>query len=560
MMRRAIVVLALVAVGCAPPSRPYDLLLTGGWIVDGTGNPRFRGDLAVRGDRIVALGTVGTTPARRTIEVENLVVAPGFIDMLGWSDIKVLADGRAASKVTQGITTEVTGEGSSVAPQTEATIAEEAEGTAALGVAVDWRDFDGYFRRLERSGSAINLASFVGATQVRKVVLGHEDRAPTPAELHRMEALVDTAMIQGALGVSTSLVYAPAYYATTQELIALARAAARHGGIYATHLRNESRHMDAALDEAFSIARAASIPVEIWHIKRAGRDQWGDMPRMLARIDSARAEGLEVAANVYPYTAGATSLDASIPQWAHEGGDSAMIARLRDPAMRDRIRRDILAPSGEAENFYREAGGGGGVLVAGVLNDSLRHLEGKTIDQIAALWSVRPLDALFDLVIKDGANTGAIYFLMSEPDVRAAVSHWSTAFCTDYGAVAEDGILSRDNVHPRVYGSFPRILGRYVREEGLLGVEAAIRKMTSLPAQRVGLLDRGLLRPGLVADITIFDPRTVIDRATFAEPHQYSIGVRYVIVNGQVVLDDGRLTEARPGRGLRGPGWRRGMP
>lgn len=534
----------------------YDVVVRGGWIVDGAGNPRYRGDVAIRGDRIVAVGNIGEADARRVVDASGLVVAPGFIDMLGWSDLNVLADGRALSKVTQGITTEVTGEGGSVAPQTAATIAEDSAENAAIGITVDWRDLDGYFRRLEASGSTINIATFVGATQIRKAVIGNEDRAPTPAELERMVALVDTAMRQGALGLSTSLVYAPAFYATTGELIALAQAARRHGGIYATHLRDEGRRMDDAVEEAFEIALAAEIPVEIWHLKRAGTDSHGDMPRMLAKLDSARAVGVDVTANVYPYNASATSLDASIPQWAHEGGDSAMIARLRDPATRARIRSDILNPPGGIESFYRGAGGGGGVLVSSVLADSLRYLEGQSVAEIAEAWRMEQLEALFEIIIRDDGATGAIYFSMDERDVRAAIAHWFVSFNTDYGARAPDGILSAGKPHPRAYGTFPRVLGRYVREQRLLRLEDAVRKMTSLPAQRVGLTDRGLLRPGMAADVVVFDPATIIDRATFQNPHQTAEGVRYVFVNGQAVIDRGRVTGARPGRGLRGPGWR----
>ncbi len=555
-MRQTFVLAVALALAACLPGERYDVVIRNGSIIDGTGNPRFRGDIAVQGDRIVAVGRLGEVRARHTIDAAGLVVSPGFIDMLGWSDLKLLADGRAASKITQGITTEITGEGSSVAPQTDATIADDAEYHASLGITVDWYDLDGYFRRLEESGSTINIATFVGATQVRAVVLGNDDRAPTPAELQRMAALVDTAMMQGALGVSTSLVYAPAFYASTEELIALAQAASRNGGVYATHLRDEGLRIDAAIEEALAVAEAAGIPVEIWHLKRAGSPNWGDMPRVLAKLDSARAAGVDVTANLYPYVASATSLDASIPQWAHEGGDSVMIERLQDPAERSRIRTDILNPSSDAESFYRGAGGAAGVMIAGVLADSLRYLEGRTVAHVAAEWGVDPLDALFDIVIKDNGNTGAIYFSMNESDVRDAVGHWWTSFCTDYGAVATDGILSEDRVHPRVYGSFTRILGRYVREHRLLSLESAIRKMTSLPAQRVGLGDRGILRPGMAADIVVFDPTSVIDRATFADPHQYSAGVKYVLVNGELVLDDGEITDNRPGRGLRGPGWR----
>jgi len=558
-MRKGLFAIVAVLIGCAPSGERYDLLIEHGWIVDGAGNPRYVGNVAVRDGRIAAVGAV-EGDADRVIDATGLAVAPGFIDMLGWSDVKVLADGRAASKITQGITTEVTGEGSSVAPETDATLEASAEYYASLGITADWRDLDGYFARLERSGSAINIASFVGAAQVRRVVVGDEDRAPTASELSHMVALVDTAMLQGALGVSTSLEYAPDSYASTDELIALARAAHRHGGIYATHLRDESVHMDEALNEALAIADAAKIPVEVWHIKRAGRRSWGDMPRMLARIDSARAAGIDITASVYPYTASATSLDASIPHWAHEGGTDAMIERLRDPAQRARIRHDILNPATGVQSFYLGAGGAGGVLVSGILADSLKYLEGRSVQQVAAIWAMDPLDALIELVIRDHANTGAIYFSMDESDVRDAIAHWFVSFCTDYGAVATDGILSQAKVHPRVYGSFTRVLGRYVREQHVLRLEDAIRKMTSQPAQRVGLTDRGLLRPGMAADITIFDPSTVIDRATFENPHQYSEGIRYVVVNGTVVLDNGTITDARPGRGLRGPGWQGPRP
>jgi len=554
MLRRVGLLAALSIAACVPGDR-LDIILEGGWVVDGSGNPAYRADVGVRGDRIVLIGNLGDTDAKRRIDVAGLTVAPGFIDMLGWSEIRILADGRAASKITQGITTEITGEGTSVAPQTSSTIAEDAEYHESLGVTIDWLDLDGYFNTFERSGSTINLATFVGATQVRMIVLGNEDRDPGPDELQRMTALVDTAMMQGALGISSSLVYAPAFYASTGELVALARAARRHGGIYATHLRNEGIAMDEALDEAFSIARDADTPVEIWHIKRAGRENWGDMGRMLARIDSARAAGIDVTADLYPYQAGAAPLSASIPQWAHEGGSNSLIARLSDPATRTAIRTEITGPSMGIQNFYRDAGGGGGVLASGILADSLKDLEGKSIQQIAAIWGVDPVDALFDLLIKDEANTGAIYFMMQESDVREAVQAPWTSFCTDFGAVGPDGVLSHDKVHPRVYGSFPRILGRYVREHRLISLEDAVRKMTSLPAQRVGLLDRGILRPGMAADIAVFDARTIIDRATFEDPHQLSEGMLFVLVNGEVVVDGGEITDARPGRGLRGPGW-----
>jgi dihydroorotase/N-acyl-D-amino-acid deacylase len=550
---------ALAAGACSVPprgeERPYDVLLTGGWIVDGSGNPRVRGDVALRGERIAAMGHLPGAVARETLDVRDLVVAPGFIDMLGHSETNVLIDNRAVSKITQGITTEITGEGGSVAPLTDALVAQDSAYLERYALDVDWRDLDGYFAHLRRTGSAINIATFVGATQVRRVVIGDGDRQATAAELARMVALVDTAMMQGALGVSTSLIYAPAVYAPTEELIALARAARRRGGIYATHMRNEGGRIDEALDETFRIAREADIPVEIWHLKVAGQPNWGRMPRVLARIDSARAAGLDVTADQYPYIASATGLDATIPSWAHAGGTDSLLARLRDPVTRARIRRDMLADEGRGENMYRGPGGADGILLASVFEDSLRYLQGQRVGDIARSRQRDPVETIFDILLADHARTGAIYFSMYEPDLRAALATWWVAVNTDYGAVAPDGPFGAARPHPRTYGSFPRILGRYVRDERLLTLEAAIRKMTSLAAQRVGLRERGLLRPGMYADITVFDPRTVADSATFENPHRPSVGIRHVFVNGQAALQDGRLTDARPGRGLQGPGY-----
>ena len=533
----------------------HDLLLRGGWIVDGTGNPRYRGDVAVDGDRIVAVGWIPEARARDTIDVTGLVVAPGFIDMLGQSETDVLIDNRLLSKVTQGITTEVTGEGGSVAPLTDALVALDSAYLRRYGLDVDRRDLDGWFRRLERTGSTVNFATFVGATQVRKVVIGHADRAATPAELAHMVALVDTAMRQGALGLSSSLIYAPAIYAPTEELVALARAARRRGGIYATHIRNEGEHIDAALDEALRISHEADIPVEVWHLKVAGRPSWGRMPHVLARIDSAREAGVDVTADQYPYIASATSLDASIPAWAHDGGRDSLLARLRDPARRRAIRDSILTGEARGELMYRGSGGADGILIASVYADSLRPLQGRRVGDVARQRGADPLETLFDLLLADDARTGAIYFSMNEDDLQAAMVKDWVAVNTDYSGVAPDGPFADIRPHPRAYGAFTRILGRYVRELRLLPLEQAVRKMTSLAAQRVGLRDRGVLRPGAFADITVFDPLTVRDRATFEEPHQPSAGIHHVVVNGQAVLRDGALTAARPGRGLRGPGY-----
>jgi dihydroorotase/N-acyl-D-amino-acid deacylase len=550
----------LVVTGCAmdTPARsdgPYDLILKGGWIVDGSGNPRFRGDVGIRGDRIAAVGFLGAAAARETLDVGGLVVAPGFIDMMGQSEINALIDNRVLSKVTQGITTEVTGEGGSVAPMTDKLVIDDSDAMKKWHYREDWRDLNGYFAQLERQGVSLNIATFVGATSVRIAVVGKENRAPTAPELAHMAAIVDTLMEQGALGVWTALEYAPASYSKTDELIALARAARRHGGIYASHMRDEGEHIDAALNEVFRIAKEADIPAEVSHLKLSGRRSWGQMPRVLAKIDSARAAGLDVTADQYPYIRAATSLDASIPTWAESGGWDSLLVRLRDPAIRARLHAEIQNPSGES--FFSAAGGGTGVLITGTFQDSLRYLQGKTVAEIAAARHRDPIETVFDIVLAEqGHRTDAVYAIMQEPDVQAGMKQWWMAVNTDFGGVAPDGPFGTQSAHPRAYGSFPRILGHYSRDLKLFPLEFAVRKMTSLAAQRVGLADRGFVRPGMYADITVFNPATVIDRATFEQPHQTSLGIEYVFVNGHMVLKKGQITNARPGRGLRGPGYK----
>ena len=557
---RSVFLLFLTACGMGKPPQssdgPFDVILKGGWIVDGSGNPRYRGDVAIRGDRIAAVGFLGQATAHDTIDVSGLVVAPGFIDMMGQSEFNVLIDNRVLSKITQGITTEVTGEGGSVAPLTDRLVLADSDAMKKWHYREDWRDLNGYFAQLERQGSSLNFATFVGATQVRLAVVGNENRAPTAAELARMVAIVDTLMEQGGLGVWTALEYAPASYSKTDELIALARAARRHGGIYASHMRNEGEHIDDALNELFRIAKEADIPAEVSHLKLSGRRAWGQMPRILARIDSVRAAGLDVMADQYPYIRAATSLDASIPTWAESGGMDSLLIRLRDSALRARLHREMLNPAG-GEVFYSAAGGADGILITGTFQDSLRYMQGKTVAQIAAARHRDPIETVFDIVLAEkGHRTDAVYAIMDEPDVQAAMKQWWVAVNTDFGGVAPDGPFGTQSAHPRAYGSFPRILGHYSRDLKLFPLEFAVRKMTSLAAQRVGLADRGLVKPGMYADITVFNPMTVIDRATFEQPHQTSVGIDYVFVNGQRVLNKGQLTSARPGRGLRGPGYR----
>jgi N-acyl-D-amino-acid deacylase len=535
----------------------YDLVITNGRVVDGTGRAAFDADVAINGDRLAFVGRLPRgARARRTIDARGLVVAPGFIDMLGQSEQNVLIDRRAMSKVLMGVTTEVTGEGGSIAPINERLIKEDEDFYRRYNLTVDWRTLDEYFRRLERQGAGINIATFVGATQVRAYVVGFDNRAPTPEELERMKALVADAMKEGALGVSTSLQYVPARFAKTDEIVELAKVAHQYGGIYATHQRSEANALDSSLAEVFEIARRAHIPAEIWHLKTAYKKNWGRMPEVIAKINAARASGLDITADVYPYTAASTSLSACLPPWALEGGTEKMLARLRDPSTRASIKQDILRDSNEWENIYLGSGGASGVLIGSVVNRELDSLQGKRVSEIAKEQGKDELDALLDIVAADRGQTGAIYFMMSEGDLRAALRAPFVSICTDSGARATDGPLAGSKSHPRGWGTFPRVLGRYARDEHLFTLEEAVRKMTGQPAARVSLRDRGVLRAGAFADITVFDPARVRDRATFEEPNQYAEGIRYVLVNGQVEVDDGRRTDANAGRPLRGPGYR----
>jgi dihydroorotase/N-acyl-D-amino-acid deacylase len=541
--------LAFLLAAAAQP--PCDLLFAGGRVVDGTGAPWFRADVCVVGDRIDAVGPPGGRAAKRRIDAAKLVVAPGFIDMLGQSEYNVLVDGRAASKITQGITTELTGEGGSIAPVNARMVADNKAAYDHYGVTPNWTTLAGYFKEFERRGVTINLGTFVGAGGVRDYVIGKDNRAATPKELHAMEMLVAEAMRDGAFGLSTSLIYVPGTYASTEEIVALARIAAQHGGTYITHQRNEDDTIDESLDEVFRIAREAGIPTEIYHLKTAGKANFGEMPAVLRRIEAARAQGLDVTADQYPWTASSNALDASLPIWVREGGAVKMVARLADPATRARAREDFLK---ENEGAWPEHAGA--ILVTSVLNPALKKYEGKTIADIAKEESKDPLDVVMDIVIADRGNTGRVSFSMNEDDVRAALRHPLVSFCTDSGAMAEDGILSREKSHPRAWASAPRILGKYVREEKLLTLEEAIRRMTSLPASRMRLHDRGVVRPGMKADLLAFDAGQVRERSTYADPNHYSEGIPYVAVNGVLVVDEGMITSARPGRILRGPGYR----
>ena len=542
----------------APGRESFDVLITNGRVVDGTGAPWFRADIGISGDRIVAIGQLADREARVRIDASNLVVAPGFIDMLGQSEFNVLVDPRAASKITQGITTEITGEGSSIAPLNDALVKSAQAQYDRFKVALDFRTIDQYFARLERNRPALNVGTFVGAGGVRAYVVGESQRAATPAEIEQMKSLVAQAMEQGALGVSTSLQYVPGRFASTDEIVELARVARQYGGIYISHQRSESSQIMPSLDEVFAVAERAGIPAEVWHLKTAYRANWGRMPEVLKHFEAARARGLDVTFNMYPYDRASNDLDACLPLWVREGGLEAMLKRLQDPAERERIKRDMDDPNPKDwENQWYGSGGGAGVMVSTVLDPSLRKWEGKNLVQIGKEMGKDPRDAAMDLVIADRGETNVIISIMREDDVRTALAHPMMSIGTDSGARAEDGPLSESKSHPRAWGSFPRILGKYVRDEKLMPLEEAIRRFTSRPAARVGIADRGILRPGFKADVTIFDPATIRDVSTFEDPTHYSQGIQHVFVNGKAVVANGAITTERPGEPVRGPGTKR---
>jgi dihydroorotase/N-acyl-D-amino-acid deacylase len=544
-----------------PVSAPAcDLLLTGGRVVDGTGAPWTRTDVCVTGDTIAAMGDLAGRAAKRTIDVSKLVVSPGFVDLLGQSEYNVLVDPRAVSKITQGITTELTGEGESIAPLDDKAIADAEDLWKHYGVRPDWHDLAGYERAFVRARPTINLGTLVGAGGLRSMVVGKSDRAATPAELARMQELVAEAMRQGAFGLSTALQYVPGRFASTEEIVVLARVAARYGGRYFTHQRSEQKEIDGSIDEVVRISREAGIPARIWHFKTACESNFGRMPAMLAKLETARAAGVDVQANQYPWSAAMNGLAANLPPFALEGGTEAMLARLRDPAMRPKIKAAMRVDDGAWENQFLCSGGGKGILVASVLDAKLKRYEGKTVAAIAREEGKDEEDALMDLVLADRGNTGNILFIMDEHDVEAALADRLVAFDTDSPAQAADGPFAGEGAHPRGWGSTARILGHYVREAHVLTLEEAVRKMTSLSAAEAGILDRGILRPGMKADLVAFDPDTVATEATFTEPHRTATGIPYVIVNGEVVVDGGVLGAARPGRFLHGPGYGRDLP
>lgn len=540
------------AQGTEPPS--YDVLIRNGIIYDGSGAEPYRGEVAISADRIVAVGASIPGSAKRLVDAKGLAVTPGFINMLSWATESLLVDGLGQSDLRQGVTLEVMGEGWSMGPLNDRMKTEAVKQQGDFKYPIEWTTLGDYLSLIERRGTAMNVASFVGATTVRQHELGDGDVDPTPEQLGRMRTLVRQAMEEGALGVGSSLIYPPAIFAGTDELVALTTEAARCGGSYISHMRSEGDRLLESIDELIDISRRSGAPAEIYHLKQVGRANWGKIDQAIAKVEAARAAGLRISADMYTYTAGGTGLAASMPPWVQDGGNEAMLDRLKDPATVERIKKEMLQPGKNWENLYLHAGPAG-VLLASLTEPSLKPLIGKTVADIAKLRGVSPEQAVIDIVLADQGRVGAVYFLMNEDNVRRQAAIPWVSLGSDAEASAPEGIFLKNSTHPRAYGNFARFLGKYVRDEKVVPLAEAIRRLTSLPAGNLGLRDRGSLKPGMAADVVLFDPSTIADHATFARPMQFATGVRDVFVNGVQVLKDGEPTGARPGRVVKGPGW-----
>jgi N-acyl-D-amino-acid deacylase len=551
-MTRLLLLASLACLACGPD---YDILIRGGTVYDGSGAPPVVADVGIRGDSIVEIGDLANASARREIDATGLAVAPGFINMLSWATESLIEDGRSLSDIRQGVTLEVFGEGWSMGPLNDAMKEEETEQQGDIKFEITWTTLGEYLDHLVERGIAPNIASFVGATTVRIHEIGHEDRPPTDAELNRMRALVRTGMEEGALGIGSSLIYAPAFYAETPELIELAKVAAGYGGVYISHMRSEGNRLIESTEELLTIARQAGIPAEIYHLKAGGRANWPKMDSVITLVEGARDEGLRITADMYTYTAGATGLDAAMPPWVQEGGHDAWVERLQDPATRRRVALEMRTPTDEWENLLLAAGTPENVLLVGFKQDSLKYLTGKTLGEVAAMRGAPPEETAMALVVADDSRVGTVYFLMSEENIEKQIALPWVSFCSDAGSPAPEGVFLKSNPHPRAYGNFARLLGKYVRDEGVIALEEAVRRLTTLPAENLSLRRRGSLQAGYYADVVIFDPSTVTDHATFDEPHQLATGVIHVLVNGTQVLENGEHTGALPGRVVRGPGW-----
>ena len=549
----ALITVAVLA-ACTKPAS-YDLILRGGTIYDGSGETPYVGDLAFDGDKIAALGDLGDAKAATEINAEGLAVAPGFVNMLSWAVESLIEDGRSQSEIRQGVTLEVMGEGSSMGPLNDDMKAEYVRMQSDIHYDIEWTTLGEYLEYLEQRGIATNVASYIGAETPRRYVIGHEDREPTPEELDQMRALVRQAMEEGAMGVASSLMYPPGLFAKTDELIALSEVAAEYDGVYASHMRDEAAHILESIEELITISREAGIRAEIYHLKSSGKRNWPLFDEAIAKIEGARSEGLQITADVYTYPAGSTGLNASVPPWVQEGGFDASVKRMQDPAIRKKLISEMREESDDWENIYLGAGGPENILLVSFKNDELKPLTGKTVAEVAELWGKSPEETVLDLIVQDNSRVGTVYFTQSDDIVRKAAALPWVSFNSDAASQAPEGVFLESNPHPRAYGSFARVLGKYARDEELLPLEEAVRKLASLPAQVLKIDRRGELKEGFYADVVVFDPETIQDHATFTEPHQYATGMVHVFVNGEQVLRDGEHTGATPGRVVRGPGW-----
>lgn len=532
----------------------YDVIISDGLVYDGSGTVPYEGDVALKDGRVAFVGDLGTAVALKHIDADGMAVAPGFINMLSWATDTIIEDGRSMGDIKQGVTLEVFGEGWSEGPLSEKTAQLNQDRQGDIKFDITWRTLGGYLEYLEEKGVSPNVASFVGATTVRINTIGYADRAPSPDELLDMQAQVRVAMEEGAMGVGSSLIYAPAFYAKTDELIALNKVVAEYGGMYISHMRSEGNKLLEAVEELITVSREAGVPAEIYHLKAAGEHNWHKMDAVIERVEQARANGQRITADMYNYIAGATGLDASMPPWVQEGGYDDWARRLKDPEIRARVKAEMATNADDWESFFYAAGPDR-MILSSFKNPDLRHLTGKTLAEAALIRGTSPEDTAMDLVVEDGSRVGVIYFLMTEDNMHKKIAQPWVSFGSDAGSMATEGLFLNDNPHPRAYGNFSRLLGKYVREEGVISLEEAIRRLTSQPAENLAIRQRGRLLEGYYADVVVFDPNTIGDQATFSEPHQYAIGMEHVFVNGVQVLNGGEHTGALPGQVVRGPGW-----
>ncbi len=550
------ILLCVILSGCNAPAF-FDVLIKNGQLIDGSGNPSYIGDIGINGDTIAAIGTLKNATGKLEIDATGLVVAPGFINMLSWAVESLIEDGRSLSDIKQGVTLEVFGEGMSMGPLSETLKQQMAASQGDIKYDIDWSTLDEYLESLVNRGISPNVASFIGATTVRINHIGYEDRAPTDEEMISMKAMVREAMEEGAMGVGSSLIYAPAFYSSTEELIELCKVSSEYDGMYISHMRSEGNRILESIDELMKIANDANIRAEIYHLKMSGKDNWHKYDDVVKKIDSARTAGLHITTDMYNYVAGATGLDASMPPWVQEGGYDKWAERLKDPKIRKRVYKEMTTDTDEWENLMFGAGTADNLLLIGFKNDSLRHYTGKTLTEVAKIHGKSPEETAMDLVIADGSRVGTVYFLMSEENVKKQIALPYMSFGSDAESSAPEGVFLESSAHPRAYGNFSRVLGKYVRDEKVISMEEAIRKLTALPASNLKIKNRGSLAEGYFADIAIFNPETIQDHATFAEPHQLSTGMVHVLVNGEQVLKDGEHTGAKPGQVVRGPGWKK---